>query len=498
MHLPIPNHLKQLKRFLFMSAALGLSFLSLISFFFGYKAYQNVVKLAEFEAKAIVEDVELSMQQQLGWMLTTHTFYVDLAVAHDPKWLSALEGIIESRPLIRQFVIFSDDQHEFFRYPKDGTSTSDAIASEIEHWRSQAELNQWQPLSSIRLPSDNAWLTPLVVWVKDHDDRSWYLLILLDGHYLERLHQTLIPDQLGSISVFSQEGVMLQRYPQGDGLIGRSFADGPLFSKLLEASPSGVSWAPTSTDGIRRLVVHFTPEHLPFVFTVGINAERILAPLEKELMLVGAGMVVLLVCLLWLAVRLNQYLSTTISVHNNLTDAKTRLDYLASTDELTSVSNRRSFLEILESECELRRLKGGQSALLMLDLDHFKMVNDHYGHGVGDQVLQTFVKRVRNHLKAQDRLGRYGGEEFLVLLKDIPEKAASDVAERLRQAVECRPVTLDDLPAIPLTVSIGMVMLNREYCDPTTILNQVDKALYEAKDSGRNKVVVHAFPQKAG
>lgn len=165
---------------------------------------------------------------------------------------------------------------------------------------------------------------------------------------------------------------------------------------------------------------------------------------------------------------------------------------LANTDMLTGVANRRFFYQRLQEE--IRRLRRGgrreaRSALLLMDLDHFKRVNDHYGHAAGDEVLRNFARLARQALRQGDLLGRLGGEEFGALLAAEDAAGALRVAERLRRGVQQGPFTTQVGP-IPLTVSIGITDLQDNDQAPEGPLKRADSALYAAKRKGRNRVCV--------
>lgn len=160
------------------------------------------------------------------------------------------------------------------------------------------------------------------------------------------------------------------------------------------------------------------------------------------------------------------------------------LEHLATHDPLTGIFTRRALLDSCALELA-RCLRHDRSmALLMLDLDHFKAVNDQHGHLVGDQVILNFVARTSSLLRQIDSFGRYGGEEFIVLLPETNPSEAMVVAERIRAAV----ATPNELPAY--TVSIGVT--TRSYGDTTVdeLLARADKALYQAKANGRNRVEI--------
>jgi len=165
---------------------------------------------------------------------------------------------------------------------------------------------------------------------------------------------------------------------------------------------------------------------------------------------------------------------------------------LAETDALTGASNRRAFLQYLELETEKARRHQTPVSVVMLDLDHFKSVNDTYGHAAGDQVLKETVSVVQNCLRNKDMLGRLGGEEFAVSLHDADLDTAGQTAERLRLAIEAMQIRHGVGQHIPVTASLGVTTVNlSEGLDtPESLLQQADEALYEAKNSGRNKVVL--------
>lgn len=160
---------------------------------------------------------------------------------------------------------------------------------------------------------------------------------------------------------------------------------------------------------------------------------------------------------------------------------------LATTDSLTGLPNRRHFMEKLEYELARIKRFGKPACLLMLDLDHFKRVNDTYGHAAGDAVLRHFATLSQSSLREIDLIGRLGGEEFGVLLPGTDMAGALELAERLRLAVAAAPVQVEE-DAIPVTVSVGVAAFHPADPHPDDILARADVALYKAKESGRNRV----------
>ncbi len=155
-------------------------------------------------------------------------------------------------------------------------------------------------------------------------------------------------------------------------------------------------------------------------------------------------------------------------------------------DPVTGVKNRAAMESALKREIDLARRQDAPLSFILLDIDHFKHVNDQFGHLYGDQALRAAAACVENTIRESDMLFRYGGEEFLVLLSGTCLEGANQLAERIRTAVEQLQPKLDCV--IRMTVSLGVVTL-REEEDATSVLGRADDALYEAKRSGRNRVV---------
>lgn len=173
------------------------------------------------------------------------------------------------------------------------------------------------------------------------------------------------------------------------------------------------------------------------------------------------------------------------SLAEQLNEALRLVRVEAETDSLTGQPNRRALDALLQQQCALARSQGRPFSVLLLDIDHFKLVNDTHGHGVGDATLRAFAERVREHLRHGDACARYGGEEFVVVLPGTALMAAVEVAERLRQGVSGR--LLVAAPAIRATVSIGAAQFE-EGESLERLMERADRAVYAAKRGGRNQV----------
>ncbi len=164
-------------------------------------------------------------------------------------------------------------------------------------------------------------------------------------------------------------------------------------------------------------------------------------------------------------------------------------------DALTGLSNRRQFCAVLERELDRVSRSGEATLLLMLDIDHFKRINDTHGHGVGDKVLQAVARTLSQCVRPMDSLARYGGEEFAMVLPSCPGSFAHVVADRIRSAVENTVVHLDTGAALSVTISIGGAFaLQWVRSTPSLWLERADQQLYRAKSEGRNRVCIEPRP----
>jgi len=177
-----------------------------------------------------------------------------------------------------------------------------------------------------------------------------------------------------------------------------------------------------------------------------------------------------------------------VALHNDLRESRQALEYRSTHDALTGTWNRAEVLEILEREVARSRREGWQVSVIMIDVDHFKQVNDTYGHLMGDAALREVTTRLTQSLRPYDIIGRYGGEEFLVVLGGCSPRNAQVLAERLRELVASQPVSLAG-DAVTVTISMGVAGWDPNECgDIQALLRAADVALYEAKRAGRNRV----------
>ncbi|MGN6702371.1 MAG: GGDEF domain-containing protein, partial [Burkholderiaceae bacterium] len=173
--------------------------------------------------------------------------------------------------------------------------------------------------------------------------------------------------------------------------------------------------------------------------------------------------------------------------HRRLQTVSEELRVTSSTDPLTGAYNRRYFFEAADKMLAAQRRTDGALAVIMIDVDHFKEINDVYGHPAGDRVLQTMTAIARDVLRDTDLFARFGGEEFIVALPNTSVAEAAAVAERLRQRVAAQPCAFQG-HSIDVRVSCGVAMHGAENASIEDTIKRADVALYRAKSLGRNRV----------
>jgi len=258
---------------------------------------------------------------------------------------------------------------------------------------------------------------------------------------------------------------------------------------LQTFAPSGAhrSWTLRQFSGSYVMASHATEDGALRVYTLR-DLGAATAHYQRDQLDWFALLTLLIVALALLLAGIAQYLITTESQRSQLVQLNRALVRETQTDALTGCANRRHFLQALEHECERAHRYGLPLSLLSLDIDHFKRVNDTWGHAAGDAVLKQFVATVQGQLRQADLLGRVGGEEFSVLLPHTSADDAAPIAERIRAAIEASPVWFDG-HRIDVTVSIGGTQRTPELQPATDqLLAQADQALYAAKQGGRNRM----------
>jgi len=189
-----------------------------------------------------------------------------------------------------------------------------------------------------------------------------------------------------------------------------------------------------------------------------------------------------------LKVRMNAG-SRILNLQDELLEAQDALRFQATHDSLTAVWNRGAVMDMLDREISRAHRQNSHLAVVLADIDHFKLVNDTHGHPIGDEVLKEVVRRLQISVRKYDSVGRYGGEEFLLLVPGCTREDALAHTERLRCEVADSLIFVNDDLQLRVTVSMGVATYDgAEVVEPAHLINVADRALYQAKENGRNRI----------
>ncbi len=170
-----------------------------------------------------------------------------------------------------------------------------------------------------------------------------------------------------------------------------------------------------------------------------------------------------------------------------------KLKFLANNDELTGIWNRRMLMGQMQNEWQRHTRESVQCCVIMLDIDDFKIINDTYGHAAGDITLRLFANAVKETIRPYDLFGRFGGEEFVLMLPKTDIEIGKKIAERVRKEVSNIQVTLNDETNFKVTVSVGIAEKQDTHLTVQTLIDRADDAMYLAKNNGKNKVAVWQY-----
>ncbi|MEK9804473.1 MAG: diguanylate cyclase, partial [Curvibacter sp.] len=362
------------------------------------------------------------------------------------------------------------------------------------------------------------------VMVADAQGRfNGYVLAILDPDYFRILLESLLFADDVHASLIHADGKVVFRLPDPEQITGTDLAQRPdsLFGRFMASGQrSDIVTGLAAATGVERTIAFARilpttmPADNPLVVAIDRQVAALYAPWYRELRFrVALFAVILFVSVFGLYIyqvrhRAIEELEETQEAQREATEqrilqlnaelegkvrqrtaelerANAELRHLSRHDVLTGVANRMAANERLHGEYLRMRRTGSVYAVLMIDVDHFKRINDTHGHEAGDEVLRRVAKTLAANTRESDLLARFGGEEFILLLPDTGLEAAQTVAEKLRHAVASHP----DRLAGPITVSIGLACATPQDADENAALKLADHRLYEAKAAGRNRVV---------
>ncbi len=314
----------------------------------------------------------------------------------------------------------------------------------------------------------------------------------------EKIHNHLKPLKISKIKLFSKDTEIV--YSTDQEIIGRTDSNNPKLKKALSGHVVSNLEKKDVTDikGEKSFSFDVVEAYIPVrdkkgqivgSFEVYLDITRYRDELKA---IMAASMKLISAVLLFVFGFF--YILMRKSV-NKLTQAEKSLKLLSITDGLTGIYNRRYLLSRVEEEFERqKRLNETNKSVMsvgymMVDIDHFKEINDTYGHQCGDSVLKELSNRLSNSLRRYDVIGRYGGEEFLIILPNTEPDEIRRIAERIWKTVREEPFYLNKTLSCAVTVSIGISCLSKRDKDIKTAIKRADEALYKAKEMGRDRIV---------
>lgn len=329
------------------------------------------------------------------------------------------------------------------------------------------------------------WRLPITVRMRRAHRGLEVINASLDLSALISAFESERPKPNGSIALWKSDGILLARAPQVESLVGKPMAENWLELEWIRTRPAGWHLATAGPiDGKARLVGHARLKDSPMLVVVTATLADTLESYYRQLLPILFVLVLLTVGGIMFSMRLVHALRVQQS-------HAVELQRLATIDPLTGVFNRRQFFESGLHEFLRTRRYGNTMSLLMLDIDHFKVVNDSWGHPTGDHVLVALAEIIGSLVRGQDTVGRLGGEEFAVVLPETELSGAVASAERLRAAVEQAELAgaVGDRQAVRVTISVGVAVSAVDDVSFEAVLARADKRLYQAKETGRNRVV---------
>jgi diguanylate cyclase (GGDEF)-like protein len=298
--------------------------------------------------------------------------------------------------------------------------------------------------------------------------------------YFARLFDQLGLGREGAINLYHRDGTRIMRQPFVEADIGANIAESSNFKRFV-ATRDGSFVAGSVRDGVTRHYAFTKVDGLPLVLNVALSADEIEAEWRAKALVIGSILLALCALTAGLSLLFGREL-------RRRTAMEAELARLSMTDALTGLPNRRRFDEELARAWGTARRSGTPLSLIIVDADHFKQVNDRYGHGVGDAVLQGLAGALgRSVHRPSDLVCRHGGEEFALLLPDTDAAGAYRIADRVHAEAATVSVGRAGIGAGAVTVSIGLsCTAGLDVSDAAELTRLADEALYRAKDSGRN------------
>ena len=353
--------------------------------------------------------------------------------------------------------------------------------------------------NAVRSRVTQKWGIPVSLPASNRDGRIAVLFGAIELERMEKLQTPLLDGAGSSIAVLRSDGLVLSRVPILPDLIGTSLASTPPWVEHITRAKKGVFI--TDRDpftGQARIVAFSHMSDYPLIIAATATLNGVLQSWREQMTLLVTFALLLSFGFSVLAVKLMRAVRAGEQAHADvqkyaaaLEETNQQLNILSVTDKLTQVYNRTKLDAVIQQEVNRTKRYQPDLSLIMLDIDHFKRINDEFGHTVGDSVLVLVATVLQDSIRKTDTVGRWGGEEFLIILPQTNQEQALAVAEKIRQAIASAHFAIAGL----VTASLGVTSLS-EGDNEQQFLTRADAALYRAKEAGRNRVVLIPATEK--
>ena len=452
------------------------------------EALGQTVSVVEEQTAQMLSLIRLTLRSVDQW-ITDHPDQSPNETASFVEWVNDLRAASGQRIDIR--MVNRDAKLVYIPSRSDAAAT-DVSDREYFQVQNQPATRGFHIARSVHSRVTNKWGIPVSIPVTNTASHIKVVYGAIELDNLNRLQRPLLASQEESIYLLRRDGVVLSRTPLLPEMLGLSVADIPAWATNASQRKGVFITDDQPFAGVKRIVAFSQMQEYPLIIVVTAPLETVLMPWRKEvalLLLLGLLFSIgflLMAVKLARAVRANELAYIEIEKQaEDLQIANKSLNVLSITDKLTQLYNRLKLDEALVNETNRARRYKHDFSVVILDIDHFKTINDTYGHQSGDAALIQVAEILKQCARETDIVGRWGGEEFLIILPETPAAKAYAFAEKLRHLISsCALPTVGHL-----TASIGVAHFNPESDTPANLLERADKALYEAKHSGRNKVV---------
>ncbi len=439
-------------------------------------------------AQVMAQNVEIqlgSLERQMTTMRRLIHVGDDNSSAHfDPFGRDLLLDWCRSDPSCMDLLVV-DHSGEIVEWTGPGTPPVVADREYVSHHFATPDSGTYVGIPQLSRVHQGRWFFAVSRAERDADGKVKYIYVSIRDLFHSFDYGDVVRRTPGaSFAVVSTGGEVYAREPNREKHMGKVI---PQVEQVLSSVPGGsrLTRIESRLDGADRMIVTLRLARYPLYVAATQDMDQVLRHWRHR---------VVVKFVLWLLL-----IAIAVNVGRRLIEDVRLQDYLASIDGLTGILNRRALMTEARRQ-EERRVDAGGLGLMMIDVDHFKRINDRFGHMVGDEVLRQVVSALRMSSRGSDVLGRYGGEEFLMLLPGADESRLAKVGEKLRAAVEAIPsiefAGRDGYPET-LTISVGATVLRPDGGSLDSAIALADHALYQAKHAGRNRVVVSGLPAGA-